>query len=910
MAAKVDSTTSSHAQSTGSMSTSSTISASSPKISMFGAKSGFVIPKNKLSGSLVPIFRGGGKLDSGDPAKEETTKQAQRKTKWGPDHTLDAAVRKGRALAYQTRLEQITQQLKSGSSDIKDNENPLSAKHGMDDDSASQHIDKESLKLQLLELERREIIGEILRLNPSYKPPSDYRPVLKETDVPIPINAHPGYNFIGLLLGPGSNTQKRLEEETGAKIRVYGTKKGTREKHEITHLDKVEAKDAYEELHVNISAETYEKVDAAVALLELLFTPVSTSSALGSTSSTSLVASNVDNANINLKETPSSYMILTPDLNQGIAQPMLATAPTPLQYQPYAASWPPVAPSYVQPYPSSGFMPSFSNNSVRFPAPPIGPFGAWPYGGRPPTSVSSGAQLHQTMQQPLSQAPEPINHGQQPPAYPTMPATMPSFAASQPTPSGMMPPSTHPVSLNQPVPAPSDMSMRSQPLTTLPRAVNSGWSNAPQAVLLVQRSAFPPPSNPQLRSVPPISSPAIASVSYAPSSIVSGPLNTLPSQPNMPTGEANRPLVTNFAPVGFPSRPTATHFTPVMQTGPVSTPAMVPFSSGAPSPTMPSSNPVASHMLSQAPKPAPILPGSPAAVPQQPAALQNASLHGGQPQLPLPLQAPAQSPRPAQPLGSLPQLASVSIPGGMPGFSPATLPPNTIITPSLAAPKPPRPIAGDFTFQPLGTQVPLSSMPSRPNIHSAPFAAPQPPSFRPALQNSASSLNPQGFPGSMVMNQINPSQPVIRPPPSPVAPFSLDPTMVRPPPNLPAFSDTNSIRLMGPPSQMVPSFSSAPHLPNIPSMPGQPFIQTSPNQLHPANRPINSMVPVQQLGGKPPGYVTGVISSNVGGGQIYDPFSPTSVTSTPRKAEDNRMNVRKSETDSEYEDFMASVGVK
>ena len=68
---------------------------------MFAAKSGFVIPKNKLSGSLVPIYRGGKKPGGSDAVNEEGTTQVQRKTKWGPDLTQDAAVRKGRALAYQ-----------------------------------------------------------------------------------------------------------------------------------------------------------------------------------------------------------------------------------------------------------------------------------------------------------------------------------------------------------------------------------------------------------------------------------------------------------------------------------------------------------------------------------------------------------------------------------------------------------------------------------------------------------------------------------------------------------------------------------------------------------------------------------------------------------------------------------------
>lgn len=79
----------------------STSSANSPKVSMFGVKSGFVIPRNKLSGSLVPIFRGGGKVESGDVGKEENSKQVQRKTRWGVDLTQDASVRKGRSLAYQ-----------------------------------------------------------------------------------------------------------------------------------------------------------------------------------------------------------------------------------------------------------------------------------------------------------------------------------------------------------------------------------------------------------------------------------------------------------------------------------------------------------------------------------------------------------------------------------------------------------------------------------------------------------------------------------------------------------------------------------------------------------------------------------------------------------------------------------------
>lgn len=103
MSAKVDTTSGIEPSSTkmSGTSTSSAPPASSQKVSVFAAKSGFVIPKNKLSGSLIPIIRGGKKPGSADAANEESTKLAQRKTKWGPDLTQDAAVKKGRALAYQ-----------------------------------------------------------------------------------------------------------------------------------------------------------------------------------------------------------------------------------------------------------------------------------------------------------------------------------------------------------------------------------------------------------------------------------------------------------------------------------------------------------------------------------------------------------------------------------------------------------------------------------------------------------------------------------------------------------------------------------------------------------------------------------------------------------------------------------------
>lgn len=75
---------------------------SGQKLSIFSAKSGFVIPKNKLSGSLVPIFRGAKKHGvTVGATNEESSKQIERRSKWGPDLTQDAAVRRGKVLALQ-----------------------------------------------------------------------------------------------------------------------------------------------------------------------------------------------------------------------------------------------------------------------------------------------------------------------------------------------------------------------------------------------------------------------------------------------------------------------------------------------------------------------------------------------------------------------------------------------------------------------------------------------------------------------------------------------------------------------------------------------------------------------------------------------------------------------------------------
>jgi splicing factor 1 len=125
-----------------------------------------------------------------------------------------------------------------------------------------------------LELERRECMGEAAKINAEIKIPTNFRPAMKEVKLFIPQNEHPGYNFVGLILGPRGSTQKRLEAETGAKVTIRG--KGAAKEGGQIRLD------AYgrlppgwnEETHVHIAAETWDKLDAAIELVEPLLTYV------------------------------------------------------------------------------------------------------------------------------------------------------------------------------------------------------------------------------------------------------------------------------------------------------------------------------------------------------------------------------------------------------------------------------------------------------------------------------------------------------------------------------------------------------------------------------------------------------------------------------------------------------------
>ena len=102
------------------------------------------------------------------------------------------------------------------------------------------------------------MVTELLKVNPGFKPPPDFRPVKKQRKIYVPIKEYPGYNFIGLIIGPRGNTQKRMQQESGAKIALRG--RGSVKDGRGYRSGPVDSSDS-EDLHVLITAENDEALE-------------------------------------------------------------------------------------------------------------------------------------------------------------------------------------------------------------------------------------------------------------------------------------------------------------------------------------------------------------------------------------------------------------------------------------------------------------------------------------------------------------------------------------------------------------------------------------------------------------------------------------------------------------------------
>eukprot|EP00510_Aplanochytrium_minuta_P002427 CAMPEP_0184021652 /NCGR_PEP_ID=MMETSP0954-20121128/10069_1 /TAXON_ID=627963 /ORGANISM="Aplanochytrium sp, Strain PBS07" /LENGTH=532 /DNA_ID=CAMNT_0026303739 /DNA_START=192 /DNA_END=1790 /DNA_ORIENTATION=- len=123
---------------------------------------------------------------------------------------------------------------------------------------------------QNLEKKKQDLLEELVRLNPSLKPANMKMSSLTKR-IPIPAKEYPGYNFIGLIIGPRGNTQKRMEKETNCKISIRGkgsVKQGRRAR------DGRAQEDSNEELHVLVQGQDEEGLERACEMISKLLRPV------------------------------------------------------------------------------------------------------------------------------------------------------------------------------------------------------------------------------------------------------------------------------------------------------------------------------------------------------------------------------------------------------------------------------------------------------------------------------------------------------------------------------------------------------------------------------------------------------------------------------------------------------------
>lgn len=281
---------------------------------------------------------------------------------------------------------------------------------------------------------------------------------------------------------------------------------------------------------------------------------------------------------------------------------------------------------------------------------------------------------------------------------------------------------------------------------------------------------------------------------------------------------------------------------------------------------------------------------SPVTFPPGPSSLQSHSVSMNHPTL---IQSSLVAPSPISSIN--PVLGSTPISGVVGAFSGTTSNFASMRSPTITDAKIQHSGPGDFTFQPHHLQNPAPQIAPRLSSHHATqngplprpmmqSPAPQGPPFHFEVPNSTPLPGRQMFPRPQVSNQMG------------QVPFVGNPTGPSLPPSLPAFSNANSFGQ--PVMQMVSrNLSSTPHIPYLtgplPPRPGNP-LQLQQNYPVPIAPRGQSFAPNQQpfisLASARP-------ASFHGGQHVYDPFSPTSVSTASQRQGANLGEGRKPEND-------------
>uniref|UniRef100_A0AAV1UK97 Branchpoint-bridging protein n=1 Tax=Peronospora matthiolae TaxID=2874970 RepID=A0AAV1UK97_9STRA len=216
--------------------------------------------------------------DPVEPAADSNGEKKRKKSRWAPASSVTSTAaglmnqQQQQIVVLHAQLEGINQKMKTVAIDAalaKKDPNRSPSPPPQYDSTGKCTNTREVRMKAALEKRRRGTIDQLLKINPLFRPPADYTRQKLNRKIYIPYRDFPSYNFIGLIIGPRGNTQKRMERETNCKIAIRGkgsVKEGSKGKKMNGDED--------DDLHVLITGDREEDLDQAAKEVQSLLVPV------------------------------------------------------------------------------------------------------------------------------------------------------------------------------------------------------------------------------------------------------------------------------------------------------------------------------------------------------------------------------------------------------------------------------------------------------------------------------------------------------------------------------------------------------------------------------------------------------------------------------------------------------------
>ncbi|DBA03621.1 TPA: hypothetical protein N0F65_006800 [Lagenidium giganteum] len=226
----------------------------------------------------------------GDPVEDTASATAdeaggerkRKKSRWAPQGATPLAgaaaannllsQQQQQSIVLRAKLDSINQQLVTVAADaarIEKDINRSPSPPPQYDSNGKRTNTREVRMRAALERKRQDVMDQLVKINPLFRPPADYMRQKLSRKIYIPIREFPNYNFIGLIIGPRGNTQKRMEKETNCKIAIRGkgsVKEGSKGK-------KMNS-DENDDLHVLITGDREDELERAAKEVQALLVPV------------------------------------------------------------------------------------------------------------------------------------------------------------------------------------------------------------------------------------------------------------------------------------------------------------------------------------------------------------------------------------------------------------------------------------------------------------------------------------------------------------------------------------------------------------------------------------------------------------------------------------------------------------